>query len=176
MKTGYNAGMAHMLSLHDHSRCCGQASLTPEQRIFEAEAVCLKRGTRLTEQRRSVLEVLIAADRALGAYDLIDRIAAKSNKRIAPITIYRALEFLVDNGLVHRIESQNAYLACHGGHGAHPQAVFMICEACGKVAEALSDDLETAISQLASSSGFRPKGRVIELIGCCETCTVSAGA
>lgn len=140
------------------------------ERLREATALCQTRGVRLTGQRALVLEVLIEAGRALGAYDLIDLVAARAAKRIAPITIYRALEFLVENDLVHRIESRNAFLACPGGHGVHPQAVFMICETCGAVSETVSPQLENDLAALARTHGFRPRGRVIELTGCCGTC------
>jgi Fur family zinc uptake transcriptional regulator len=154
---------------HDHA-CCADVHGTPAERLHAAEHVCAARGARLTPQRRMVLEALWGENRALGAYDLIDRVASEAGKRLAPITIYRALEFLVGAGLVHRIESRNAYLACPGGHGVHSQAAFMICEQCGRVSEAMSDGLEAELARLAAPSGFRPKTRVIELTGLCAEC------
>lgn len=130
----------------------------------------MRRGTRLTEQRRQVLAALLEAGRAMGAYDLIESVAGRAGKRIAPITIYRALDFLVDNDLVHRIESRNAFLACPGGHGAHPQAVFMICDICGRVGEAMSAPLEDALQRLAGAHGFAARARIIELKGTCAEC------
>ena len=157
----------HSHAHHAHDAC---HTLPLPDRLREAATLCAGRGSRLTGQRALVLEVLMEAGRALGAYDLIDIVAARAGKRIAPITIYRALDFLVENDLVHRIESRNAFLACPGGHGVHPQAVFMICETCGVVSETVSPQVEAGLMALARDHGFRPKGRVVELTGCCGTC------
>src|SRR5215472_4772220 len=89
---------------HDHARCSADA-------MAHAEALCTERGERLTPMRRRVLETLAASHRPLGAYEIIDRLA-DSAPRPAPITVYRALDFLLANGLVHRIESRNAFIAC----------------------------------------------------------------
>ena len=87
--------------------------------------------------RRHVLEVLAASHKPLGAYEIIDRVAARG-PRPAPITIYRALDFLTAQGLVHRIESRNAFLACINNHASDAPVVFLICEQCGAVGEAPS--------------------------------------
>ena len=89
---------------HDHDRCTADA-------MRHAEGVCAKRAQKFTPIRRLVLQALLSSHRPLGAYEVIDELA-KSMSRPAPITVYRALDFLMDNGLVHRIESRNAYLAC----------------------------------------------------------------
>jgi Fur family zinc uptake transcriptional regulator len=88
---------------HDHERCTSDA-------IAHAEAACIAREERLTPIRRRVLEALLASHAPLGAYELIDRLA-NAGARPAPITIYRALDFLREQGLVHRIESRNAFIA-----------------------------------------------------------------
>src|SRR6187549_2302651 len=95
---------------HDHGRCTADA-------LKHAEALCAQRSQRLTPTRRQVLEVLLSSHKPLGAYEIIDR-AAKRGTRHAPITVYRALEFLIENGLAHRIESRNAYIACGHRHDA----------------------------------------------------------
>ena len=92
---------------HDHNRCAADA-------IIHAERVCKERSQKLTPIRRQVLQALLASHRPLGAYEIIDALA-KSLPRPAPITVYRALDFLRDNGLVHRIESRNAFVACNIG-------------------------------------------------------------
>src|SRR5215813_12041672 len=112
---------------HDHGRCAAEA-------IAHAEAVCAKRSQKFTPIRRRVLQALLASHRPLGAYELIDELA-KSMPRPAPITVYRALEFLMANSLVHRIESRNAYLACAHDHDAISAVAFLICERCGLVGE-----------------------------------------
>src|SRR6266852_9126627 len=93
---------------HDHDRCASDA-------IAHAEAICAARKERLTPMRRRVLEALLASHQPLGAYELIDRLAVRT-ARPAPITVYRALDFLREQGLVHRIESRNAFIACVHNH------------------------------------------------------------
>ena len=108
---------------HDHDRCSADA-------LAHAEALCVKRGERLTTMRRHVLEVLAASHKPLGAYEIIEQVAVRG-PRPAPITIYRALDFLTAQGLVHRIESRNAFLACINNHASGAPVVFLICEHCG---------------------------------------------
>jgi Fur family zinc uptake transcriptional regulator len=137
--------------------------------MAHAEALCRARGERLTPIRREVLEELAAHHRPLGAYDIIDRLSAHA-KRLAPITVYRALDFLVDNGLVHRIESQNAYLACIHKHDARETVVFLICERCGAVGEAASRSVAESLTTAAKAAGFTPRAPVIEITGICTHC------
>ena len=134
-----------------------------------AEAVCLERGQRLTTIRRKVLAELLASHKPLGAYEIIDRIALRG-ARPAPITAYRALEFLRENGLVHRIESRNAFIACVHNHAAGALVVFLICEHCGAVGEASSADLAATLASAAGAAGFTPKSPVIEITGVCTHC------
>ncbi len=134
-----------------------------------AEAVCLERGQRLTAIRRRVLDELLASHKPLGAYEIIDRLADQGT-RPAPITAYRALEFLRENGLVHRIESRNAFIACVHDHPAGEPVVFLICEHCGAVGEASSADLAASLMSAARAAGFTPKSPVIEIGGVCNHC------
>ena len=134
-----------------------------------AEAVCLERGQRLTTIRRKVLDELLASHKPLGAYEIIDRIALRG-ARPAPITAYRALEFLRENGLVHRIESRNAFIACVHNHAAGELVVFLICEHCGAVGEASSADLAATLASAARAAGFAPNSPVIEITGVCTHC------
>src|SRR3569832_461579 len=115
---------------HDHERCTADA-------LAHADALCAQRSQRLTPIRRQVLEVLLESHKTLGAYEIMDR-AATIGTRPAPNTIYRALDFLRDNGLVHRIESRNAFVACVNNHASGELVVFLICEHCGAVGEAAS--------------------------------------
>src|ERR1041385_7139240 len=135
---------------HDHGRCSADA-------LAHAEALCAKRGERLTAMRRHVLEVLSASHKPIGAYEIIDAVAARG-PRPAPITIYRALDFLTRQGLVHRIESRNAFLACINNHAADAPGGVLICEHCGEGNAA------------AKSAGFAPKSPVIEISGVCRHC------
>src|ERR1700739_3668473 len=108
---------------HDHDRCSSDA-------MAIAEARCAQRGQRLTPIRRKVLAALLGRHKPLGAYEIIDRLGLKG-PRLAPITAYRALEFLRENGLVHRIESRNAFVACVHNHGGGDLVIFLICERRG---------------------------------------------
>ena len=107
--------------------------------MAHAEALCAERGERLTPMRRRVLEILAASHKPLGAYEIMDQVA-RSGPRPAPITVYRALDFLRLNGLVHRIESRNAFVACGRNHGSDALVAFLICERCGAVGEAPAAD------------------------------------
>jgi len=147
---------------HDHERCLSDA-------IAHAEAICAARAERLTPIRRRVLEALLASHQPLGAYELIDRLAALGS-RPAPITIYRALDFLREQGLVHRIESRNAFIACVHDHATGDPVVFLICEKCGTVGEAASAAVADTIKNASRAAGFTPKTPVIEISGVCAHC------
>jgi len=147
---------------HDHDRCSADA-------MAHAEALCAARGQRLTPLRRQVLETLAESHKTLGAYEIMDRMAVQG-PRPAPITVYRALDFLLAQGLVHRIESRNAFLACIGDHGAESGTVFLICERCGAVGEASSAAVGDTLQAAARAVGFTPKARVIEVTGICAHC------
>ena len=147
---------------HDHHRCSADA-------LKHAEALCAKRGERLTPMRRHVLEVLAASHKPVGAYEIIDAVAARG-PRPAPITIYRALDFLTSQGLVHRIESRNAFLACINNHASDAPVVFLICEHCGAVGEAPSAAVAGELKTAARAAGFQPKAPVIEISGVCAHC------
>ena len=147
---------------HDHDRCTADA-------LKHAETLCAERSQRLTPTRRRVLEVLLESHRPLGAYEIMDRVAAGGG-RPAPITIYRALDFLRDNGLVHRIESRNAFVACVNNHTSGDLVVFLICERCGTVGEASSSEVASTVKSAADAVGFTPKSPVIEVSGICTHC------
>lgn len=147
---------------HDHERCTSTA-------IAHAEAQCAERAQRLTPIRRQVLEALLASHNPLGAYEIIERLADK-NGRPAPITVYRALDFLRDNGLVHRIESRNAFVACVHNHGGDDLVVFLICERCGAVGEGPGAAVADALKTSSRAAGFAPKSPLIEIVGICSHC------
>jgi Fur family zinc uptake transcriptional regulator len=134
-----------------------------------AETLCAARGIRLTPIRRQVLEALVAHHRPVGAYEIIDRLA-DGGRRPAPITVYRALDFLLENGLVHRIESRNAFIACINNHQASEMVVFLICERCGAVGEAPAAGVAKSLSAAASAAGFTPRTPVVEIGGICCHC------
>ncbi len=147
---------------HDHGRCASDA-------ISHAEQICTARKERLTPMRRQVLEALLASHQPLGAYELIDRLAVQG-ARPAPVTIYRALDFLREQGLVHRIESRNAFIGCVHNHAESDPVVFLICERCGAVGEAASAAVADTIKTASRAAGFTPKTPVIEISGICANC------
>jgi Fur family transcriptional regulator, zinc uptake regulator len=147
---------------HDHERCTHSA-------MAYAETQCAARAQRLTPIRRHVLETLLESHKPLGAYEIIDRLARK-NGRPAPTTVYRALDFLRDNGLVHRIESRNAFVACGHNHGGGDLVVFLICERCGAVGEAPGGAVSAALKASSRAAGFSPKNPLIEIVGICSHC------
>jgi Fur family zinc uptake transcriptional regulator len=140
-----------------------------------AEAQCRTLGLKLTDLRRQVFQVLSKAPSALGAYDIIDALAQGGGRRVAPISIYRALDFLKEAGLVHKIESLNAFVACPYHHGRDAVVVFMICDSCGRVDEATSDAVDRSLKDVAARAGFQPRGEVIEMAGRCIACAAPAG-
>lgn len=150
---------------HDHGRCSADA-------LAHADNLCRERGQRLTPTRRQILEALLESHKPLGAYDIIDR-AAEKGARPAPITIYRALDFLMENGLVHRIESRNAFIACIHDHRADDVIMFLICERCGAVGEARSAAVADTLKSAARAAGFAPKTPVIEVSGVCRHCAAA---
>jgi Fur family zinc uptake transcriptional regulator len=147
---------------HDHDRCAADA-------LDHAELVCRQRSQKFTPIRRQVLQALLSSHRPLGAYEVIDELA-KSMPRPAPVTVYRALDFLMGNGLVHRIESRNAYLACSHDHDAAAMVAFLICERCGSVGEIAAATVARGLNATARASGFAPKLSVVEITGICAHC------
>jgi Fur family zinc uptake transcriptional regulator len=116
-----------------------------------------------------VLRALLSSHRPLGAYEVIDELA-RSMPRPAPITVYRALDFLMQNGLVHRIESRNAFLACAHDHDEASAVAFLICEICGSVGEIPAAPVAQALNDTARLTGFAPKLSVVEITGTCAHC------
>ena len=134
-----------------------------------AEAQPFERGRRLTSFRRHVLVTLLGSHQPLGAYEIMNRVSPEGS-RLAPTTVYRALDFLHENGLVHRIESRNAFVACVHTHAAGDPVLFLICERCGAVGEASSPEVAATLKSAARAAGFAPKSPVIEITGVCTHC------
>jgi Fur family zinc uptake transcriptional regulator len=148
---------------HDHRRCADDA-------LRHAEQISRREGLRLTEQRRKVLAALLESHVPASAYDVIDRIA-EDGRRPAPVSVYRALEFLVENRFAHRIESRNAYVACDRGPECSPEAtLFLICDNCGAAGEAASEALGKLVAAETEGRAFMPRLRVLEIRGLCARC------
>ncbi len=152
-------------AIHDHSGCI-------EAGLARAGRICAAAGVRLTPIRRRVLEILLAEHRAMGAYEVLDRLAREGHAAQPPVA-YRALDFLVRHGLAHRIERLNAFVACsHSGRDHAP--VFLICRACGAVAEAGWQPEAGQIGAAARSHGFSVEAVVAEALGTCPNCREGA--
>ena len=146
---------------HNHAKCTAEL-------LSRAERTCERRGSRLTGQRRDVLNCVAQSHSAVGAYDIIERMAGHG-PRPAPITVYRALDFLEAHGLVHKIESRNAFVACTHPHDGQP-AAMLVCERCGLVAELDAPEMFGALQSVAKAQGFDVRRSVVELTGLCSTC------
>ena len=150
---------------HDHDHCRHDA-------LRRAEDVCARQGARLTQARREVLDLLWADHRPVSAYDLLHRLNADGRKAAPPV-VYRALDFLIEHGLAHRLNSLNAFIGCAhigGEHGAQ----FFICRECGQVAETRSPDIDSAIRAAGADLGFRVQAPVVEVEGICPACSGGA--
>ena len=146
---------------HNHSICVLTA-------LFEAEQICAEKGLRLTNTRRRVLEMVWASHQAVKAYDLIDRFDQEKGTTKPP-TIYRALDFLVENGLAHKIESLNAFVGCNHPGGKH-QGNFLICGSCEQISEFEENEATSSIELLAKEKGFEISTKTIEIHGICKKC------
>ncbi|MDA1000040.1 MAG: Fur family transcriptional regulator [bacterium] len=152
---------------HDHAACVAVA-------LRRAEAICAARGTRLTRRRRAVLEILWESHSPVGAYAILERMNAGA-ARLAPISVYRALEFLMRQGFVHRLASINTYAGC-GWPGAPHSAQFLICSVCGTVAELHDEKIGDAIVSAARDARFEVDAPIVEIQGLCPRCRKGARA
>lgn len=152
---------------HDHRRCAATA-------LAEAETLARACGLRLTPVRRRTLEILLEAHRAMGAYEVLDRLASEGFGRQPPVA-YRALDYLVEHGLAHRVQRLNAYVAClHPGEAHAP--VFLICRICGAVAEVPGARVRTALEAGAAETGFAVERASVEAVGLCPRCRAGRDA
>jgi Fur family zinc uptake transcriptional regulator len=148
---------------HDHGACIAAA-------LESAEAECRRRGARLTDIRRRVLELVWESHQPVGAYALLE-ILGREGWSAAPPTVYRALDFLQQNGLVHRISLLNAFVGCsHPGH-SHAGA-FLLCAECGMAAELEDEAIDRAVAETAGRLGFSVARRTIEVEGLCPSCRI----
>ena len=139
-----------------------------------ARDLCDRNGAQLTPLRRSVLALVLESAGPATAYQLLDRLKL-TRPGAAPPTIYRALDFLVEQKLIHRIERLNAFIPCTGATHAHPHAAqFLICTSCGAVAEIEDASVTKALAHAAAAQGFRPAQATVELNGTCAVCTPTA--
>ena len=146
---------------HDHGHCVATA-------LQDAQVVCTERGVRLTPVRQRVLEIIWQSHRPLGAYAILEVLSGEGHSP-APPTVYRALEFLLAHGLVHRLSSLNAFVGC--ARPGHPGAgQFLLCTSCGTAAELNDTRIERAIERSAEAEGFTAQVHTVEISGLCPHC------
>lgn len=161
MKVPEQAPAPHLHD-HDHARCIAST-------MTRIEEICAGKGMRLTPLRRKVARILAETHSPLGAYEIVERLA-RDGEQTPPMSVYRVLDFLVAEGLAHRIESRNAYLACTHSHGDEDVVVFLICEQCGLTQEVSSHAVGRDLAWAARAVGFVPRQRVLEIAGFCTHC------
>ena len=146
---------------HDHLACISDA-------IARAQQVCAEKGVRLTPLRQRVLELIWQSHKPSGAYELLDVIKLE-HESAAPPTVYRALDFLKEHGLVHRIESLNAYVGCNYPNHAH-DSIILVCDGCGSASEIEDETVTGSIKTFATDLGFKLSSQSVEAAGLCPSC------
>ncbi len=152
---------------HDHGPCL-TAALDRARTAFDGK------GMKLTPLRQRVFEEIAGSHDALGAYDVLDRMARKSGDRLAPISVYRAIDALLAAGVVHRIESKNAFFACHAPHHNHERHIALVCERCQMVMEVPGQTIFAALDAASAACGFKLSLAVAEGAGLCPACATAA--
>ncbi|MBI1398737.1 transcriptional repressor [Hyphomonas sp.] len=155
---------------HSHDHGAANTPCSPQDTeafLQEAEALVVRQGQRMTKIRRKVLRLLLDSDGPAKAYDLLANLDGEGAAK--PPTIYRALDFLQDTGLVHKIESLNAYVAC--GHTSHSHsAVFLICDTCKGAEELHATATSASLKAETHAAGFHMTRAVVEVRGICRNC------
>ena len=152
---------------HNHSHCIAEA-------LSEAHALCQQRGARLTPLRETVLKLVWQSHQPIGAYDILAELTKQESRPAQPPTVYRALEFLQEQGLVHRLSSINAYIGCPNPSAHSNQAHrggFLICEKCRVTIEVEDAAINKALQHCATEHGFSVSSASIELTGLCRNCS-----
>lgn len=146
---------------HDHDKCVSEALGTAAQ-------VCVVRGVQLTPIRQQVLELIWESHKAVKAYELLDRLKPMMDAA-KPATIYRALDFLIDQGLIHRVESLNAFVGCNCSAQQHEQ-LLLICNNCQEVEERAAPEVMRVLSEEIRQADFIVHSKAIEIHGICTAC------
>ena len=147
---------------HDHRKCVSEALVTAEQ-------LCVVRGVQLTPIRYQVLSLIWESHKAVKAYELLDRFKPLKNAA-KPVTIYRALDFLIEQGLIHRVESLNAFVGCNCSGYQHEQ-LLLICKHCHEVEERPARGVMSALSREIEEARFIAHSKAIEIQGVCQKCS-----
>lgn len=137
--------------------------------VREVEKACEARGLRLTPIRANALRLIADAGRPVKAYELLDRMK-ETHGAAAPPTVYRALDFLLEHGFIHKLASINAYVGCHHPGGAAHAVPFLICDRCQSATELEDDSIVDALDAAARGLGFEPRAQTLEVHGLCAEC------
>ena len=138
--------------------------------VERARTIFAERNLRFTDLREQVFKEIAATNGSIGAYDILDQLSGKGT-RLAPISVYRSIDALLDAGVIHRLETKNAYFACRRHeHGKEGRPIFLSCERCGSVAEAEAQGVFDLINQVARGQGFEAKVKFVEVSGICARC------
>ena len=154
------------IAQHDHAGCIENALAT-------AERLCKDRGLRFTALRRRVLELVWQSHRPIGAYEILDNLG-EEKQNAAPPTVYRALDFLIEAGLVHRLDSLNAFIGC-AEPGRRHTGQFLICRECRTVTELGDDEIDALVAEKATARGFTAVRQILEIEGLCNNCRNRSG-
>ncbi|HRN62791.1 MAG TPA: transcriptional repressor [Luteimonas sp.] len=162
------------MAAHDHDHDC----IDPHHHVHDAEAfvhaverACHERGLRLTPIRARVLRLIAEVGRPVKAYDLLDMVrSGKGAGADAPPTIYRALDFLLANGFIHKLQSVNAFVACHHPDSAQHSVPFLICDRCHSAVELEDEAVVASLDERARTLGFVPQAQTLEVHGLCAAC------
>jgi Fur family transcriptional regulator, zinc uptake regulator len=149
-------------AVHDHGLCLVEA-------LSRASLAFDTKGLKLTPLRRQVFEEIAGSHDAVGAYDVLDRLARKTGERMAPVSVYRAIDALLEAGVVHRLESRNAFFACHTPH-AGKRHIALICDGCGVVKEVDGTEVFASIDAASAANKFIARATVVEVAGQCRPC------
>ena len=137
--------------------------------VHEVERACEQRGLRLTPIRANALRLIADAGRPVKAYDLLDLMKA-THGAAAPPPVYRALDFLLEHGFIHKLASINAYVGCHHPGSAAHAVPFLICDRCQSATELEDDSIVGALDARARALGFAPQAQTLEVHGLCAKC------
>jgi Fur family zinc uptake transcriptional regulator len=151
---------------HDHGVCMAGA-------LRRAKTRCLEQGIKWTALRERVFRHIATSHKPVSAYDLIESLG-KEGKRLAPVSVYRILDVLQSAGLVHRLESRNAFFACMGGHSSARQTITFLCDDCGRVTEVEGEEAYRAVGEAAAATRIFPRSIIIEVSGTCAECLETA--
>ena len=150
-----------MYACVDHEFCIDDA-------LQKADTICQDRGVRFTHLRRKVLGMIWANHGPAKAYNILDKLKGE-DVSAKPSTVYRTLDFLLEHGLIHKLNSLNAYVGC--SHPLkHPECYFLICDKCGEIKECCHSALAEVINDIAHKNQFRPKHTTLEIEGNCQQC------